>query len=176
MSKEINPPQEVLEALYPAVGAVVIYWSLLEQAMEHWVAMIYRHPGGDKGWKQVPYLLRPKIEYLRTKFGDMPDLASCSKDGLTLLEKIEKIAQIRDIMVHGAISSYHPETEMLKFVRLQVDKAKKIHVITPDYATVLEILEASGFILTLMTEAFHFGQVLADHLLGKDRVDDSSGD
>jgi hypothetical protein len=165
---EINPPKEVFDALYPAVGSVVIYWSLVEQSLEHWVAIIYHHPGGNKDKKQIPFLLGAKLTFLRARFSDAPDLAGMSSEGLALLNKIEQMAKTRDILVHGAISAYQPKTQRLKFIRLGINKADRIHTLNPDYLSIPKILEAADVILGLMTTTINFSNRLVEHLVGKD--------
>jgi hypothetical protein len=110
-------------------------------------------------------MLDPKITFLEKRLGDLPELKPLATEGLDLLTQIKVMAQIRDILVHGAISSYDPDTQLLKFMRLRVDKREKIHAMEPEHASIPEILEASSVILRLQTQALTFGHRLADRLM-----------
>ncbi len=72
------------------------------------------------------------------------------------------MAEIRDMLVHGAISSYDKKTELLTFHRLPINKQENMHEITPKYLSIRQILNAGRNILTLMTAALTFGHRLAD--------------
>ena len=165
-------PQEVHDALYPAVGSLIIYWSLLEQSIESWVHLIYHHPGGNMGWeKTFPFVFRRKVTFLRMRFSDFPAIDTLASDGLALLAEIEAAATKRDIFVHGALSGYEPATQRIKFVRLRVDKVNLIHQMNPDYVTIPQVLADGRIMLALTTASLGFAQRLADHLMGQDGDD-----
>jgi hypothetical protein len=157
-------PNNVYKALYPTVGSVVICWSLLEQSIESWVAIIYHAPGGNAGYKRIPFQLAPKLEFLRTRFSDLPTLQPFSQEGLDLLNKVEQMARIRDILVHGAISDFDQATSRLKFVRLGIDKTDNMHQTKEEYLTFQQILDAGKTILDINAATLKFGTHLMDHL------------
>jgi hypothetical protein len=163
MTAEIDTPKEILDVLYAPVGAVVIYWSLLEQSIEFWVAMIYHRPGGNKNWKKgPPFLLAAKLSFLRAKFADLAELQPFATEALGLLGEIEKMATVRDVLVHGAASTYNPSTQQIKFTRLGIDKAEKKHQERIDYLSIPDILDAGGKILNVNSRTLNFTQRLID--------------
>jgi hypothetical protein len=159
---EIDPPKEIFDALYTSAGVVVIHWAILEQALEHWVALIYRSPNGKQGERRIPYLYGAKITFLKKSFANLPLLRPSEKEALSLIGEIEEMAPIRATLVHGSISSYDPETQLLKFVRLPIDKQDDIHVISEEYLSIPQILDAGTKMLKLMTRALKFGQHLVN--------------
>lgn len=162
--KEELPPKEVFDALYPAVGAAVIKWALAEQTLEHWVAIIFHSPGGNI-WKNPPFMLKAKREYLESVFDTLPVLASFRSEGLDLLERAKRLASIRDILVHGAVSGHQPSTGLIKFVRLDIDKSDNKHTIAPELMTVTEILQIGDAISNLTVDLSLFSQRLLKALM-----------
>jgi hypothetical protein len=175
MTTEIDPPAEVINRVYPAIGAVVVFWAMLEQSLEHWVAMIYRHPGGNTGYKKVPFLFSPKVEFLREKFSNLVVLKPLAAEAFDIIEVVDRLAGVRDIMVHGGITAYQPDTELLKFIRIRIDKTDNMHTLESNYASIREILETSAIILKYWTRSLHFSKRLLKCLGGEDGQNESSG-
>jgi hypothetical protein len=157
-------PDEIYRALFPSVGSLVICWSLLEQSVESWVALIYHAPGGNVGYKKIPFMLNAKLTFLRERFTDLAALQSFSQEGLRLLNEVERLSKIRDILVHGAISDFDEATGRLKFVRLGIDKADNMHQAKDDHLTLHEILEAGNAIVDVNAATLEFGSRLMGHL------------
>ena len=103
-------PEEVLQPLYPSVGALVLNWSILEQALELWVALIFHSWEGGKRLqlRRIPFQFSAKVDFLRRAFKELDDLQEYSTPALTFIESADELAEIRDALVHGALSAYDP--------------------------------------------------------------------
>lgn len=112
------PSDERLSELYTGIGKITSLWALMEQALDAWVGIVFHSCGGRKLRNGLPHGLKRKLEFLRTGFKQIPDLAPFKDDGLVLLEKIASNKDRRHDVVHGAISAVEAETGKFTFAIL----------------------------------------------------------
>jgi hypothetical protein len=111
---------EDLDALFKAVGFVVIQWGQAEQSLDLIVSMLYQNLGGKELVKRIPVMLAPKLNYLRKCLSKIPQLREFQNDGDLLISKFEELSQKRHDVIHGAIASLSMEDGAFRFAKLDV--------------------------------------------------------
>lgn len=118
------PPEQDddYRALCQAIGFVVINWALAEQSLDGWVAIAYHDHGGKDLWKSIPKPLSVKVQFLTQCFNELPSLASLKSDALGLLPRVTTLADRRNDLVHGAITSMTAVDGIYAFTKLDFEK------------------------------------------------------
>jgi len=111
---------EELDALFKAVGFVVVQWGQAEQSLEMIVAMLYQSLGGKPLVKRIPVLLTPKLEFVQKCLIRLPTLQRFKAEGDALVEKFEQLSQKRHDLIHGAIASVSMDKGGFQFAKLDV--------------------------------------------------------
>ena len=109
-----------LDALFKAVGFVVVQWGQAAQSLELIVAMLYQNLGGKKFARRIPVLLTAKLEFVQKCLNALPDLQSLKTEGETLVRKFEELSEKRHDLIHGAIASVSMEQGGFQFAKLDV--------------------------------------------------------
>ena len=114
-------PGSDLEALFIAVGFIVVQWGQAEQSLDLLVSVLsHAYPG--KREKKLPVMLEVKIDFVRKCIANTPEIAHLSKDLESLLQEFESLAPMRHDLVHGAITSITPTSRGFTFLKLDSDK------------------------------------------------------
>lgn len=109
-----------LDALFQAVGFVVVQWGQSEQSLEMIVAMLYQDLGGKALAKRIPVLLTPKLGFVRKCLTTIPTMHQFRSDGEELIQKFEELSQKRHDLIHGAIAGLSLDNGGFPFVKLDV--------------------------------------------------------
>jgi len=118
-----------LDALFKAVGFVVIQWGQAEQSLEMIVAMLYQSLGGKPLINRIPVLLTPKLEFVGKCLVTLPPLQQFKSEGELLIRRFEELSQKRHDLIHGAVASLSMENGGFSFVKLDVKDG--FHVARP---------------------------------------------
>jgi hypothetical protein len=114
---DLDEPEKV-RFLTHIVGAVVVYYALIEHSLDGIVHCIHvRVPDAKKISKHYPYNAAAELKFLRESFEGLSSLSSFKDEAISLLDKIIPAADFRHDIVHGAISSFDFETGVFEFSR-----------------------------------------------------------
>jgi hypothetical protein len=92
------------DALFAAVGRLVISWAQIEFGLDVLVAIINTRLGGSPGFEvEYPLSLSQKLRYLRRAFKEIPELAPFKTRFLYLARKVTSAAMQKDDIFHGLI-------------------------------------------------------------------------
>lgn len=111
---------EELDALFKAVGFVVVQWGQAEQSLDLIVAMLFQNLGGKPLSKRIPVMLKPKLKYVRNCVTQIPILQKFRQEGEALIFKFEELSEKRHDLIHGAIASLSLEDGAFRFAKLDV--------------------------------------------------------
>lgn len=108
-------------ALYGAVGFIVIHWGHCEQSLELLVNTLFLQYGGNKlpGRKKMPKQLSAKIAFVKECILQMPTIAAFRAELEKLVSDFEAITQIRHDLVHGALTDDPVINGVFTFIRLE---------------------------------------------------------
>jgi hypothetical protein len=113
-SGDFQPIEEpnTLKGLWFAIGYVAQNWAMMEQNFDMWVAMIYHDMfGRQKINKQIPRSFSYKIKFLRRSFNQLPPLRPFANEAIPLLMEALSLAQARNDLIHGVITTMEPVNE-----------------------------------------------------------------
>lgn len=111
---------EELDALFKAVGFVVVQWGQAEQSLEMIVAILYQNLGGKPLTNRIPVLLTPKLEFIRKCLTTIPTLHHFKPEGEALMDAFKRLSEKRHDLIHGAIASLSLDNGGFSFVKLDV--------------------------------------------------------
>ncbi|QPD02849.1 MAG: hypothetical protein Nkreftii_000623 [Candidatus Nitrospira kreftii] len=94
-----------LDALFKAVGFVVVQWGQAEQSLDLTTAILYQDLEGRPLVKRLPKMLETKLEFVEKCLAKMPSLASVRADGEVLVADFRTLSAKRHDLIHGAIAS-----------------------------------------------------------------------
>ncbi|HEY8595999.1 MAG TPA: hypothetical protein VIL84_12220 [Devosiaceae bacterium] len=126
--REPSVSPEIMPHIITSVGMLVLNWSFVENTLDMWTAIAYRDVGGDEIEKEIPKMFSRKVKYLRKCFRRLAPLAPHRKACLHFVERAKAISDIRHNIVHGTLSDYDPETEMITFSILELNPDKTQHI------------------------------------------------
>ena len=110
---------ETAGALVKMVGAVVVFYALIEHWMDGIVLCVHsRVPGAKDIRKRHPFNAKAEQEFLRECFEGIPDLARFKAEGIGLLDKLAPLAELRHDIVHGHIYRHDFKEEWMDFSRV----------------------------------------------------------
>lgn len=155
-------PQDIYNALYPAVGSLILNWALFESSIEKWVAIIYHNGGGKWIERKIPRMYSPKVKFLQKCFTERSELAPFKDQGNNLLDRAEPLSKVRFTVTHGAISDWDAKNNKVEFVRLDLDNSRSIHTIKPEWLSVQDVLDAGFGSIRLARDSLSFCNDLLD--------------
>ena len=124
MSDDSGVPVEYkdMDALFRAIGFVVVQWGQAEQSLDLLVAALFQECGGKRLAKKnrMPVMLAPKLEFVRKCISQLPKLAPFNEEGLALVGSFDRLSQKRHDLIHGAVASLSPVDDAFSFVKLDV--------------------------------------------------------
>jgi len=122
-------PAEIAEksgALTKMVGAIVVYYAILEHWIDGMVATLhFRVPDANKLRKKYPINAKDEVSFLRECFEGVPALAKYKSQGLRFLDKLEPLSNFRHNIVHGHIREIDWAAETMEFSRITKGEDKK---------------------------------------------------
>jgi hypothetical protein len=114
-----------LEALFKAIGFVVVQWGLAEAALDLMVASIFHFYGEHPLLKTRPRNLEPKIKFLRECFAKLPELQGFSAESEKLLQRFASAGTKRNDLVHGGIVERSVENNAFRFLKIDVSPKER---------------------------------------------------
>lgn len=166
-------PREILMAIYPPVGELVVTWAMTEQMLDHWVTIFFQASGGERLITELPAGLKRKMKFLRRSLRELPALAPFKDEGLALLSEVAGIADYRHTVVHGALAKYDARSETITFVKLKAVKDK--HWIQPRTMKGNDLLNIGSVALDFCSRLGDFTKRLVDAFVPQDVLDKHRG-
>jgi hypothetical protein len=124
-----DAPSEITEmagALAKMVGAIILYYALLEHWIDGMVATIYfRVDLKREIRKHYPFNAAAELEYLRDSFEKLPALKPFKREGIFFLDRLKPIAEFRHHIVHGGLKPPDWAKETFEFSRIVPNAEKK---------------------------------------------------
>ncbi len=111
---------EDLQALFKAVGFVVIQFGQAEQSLDLIVASIFQGTEKSDRPKRIPKMLEPTLNYLRESIDKFDVLAGAKDRILLLAEDFERMSGLRNDIIHGAIADVSPHEGAFAFAKLDI--------------------------------------------------------
>lgn len=128
MSQSI--PEEILPSLYSAVGMIVTNWSFVENALDHWTAIVFDDFGGSRIEPEMPRMFGRKVKFLSKCFKRIDALSPFKDDALKVIQRASELSDMRHYIVHGVLSGFDAEDkEAFVFRKIDVSQDKKQHVL-----------------------------------------------
>ncbi|CAM9919129.1 unnamed protein product, partial [Phaeothamnion confervicola] len=152
--------------LYPAIGALILNWALIESVLEKWVATIYHCADGKSIDAEIPRMYSPKVKFLRRCFNRLNALESFKPKAIEYLDEADRLAEIKSIVTHGAVSSFDPKSEKIEFTRLDVDRQRSIHTVRSNQLSVTDIMNAGNAGILLCQNVVTLGHSMLSSLSG----------
>ncbi|MDB5531750.1 MAG: hypothetical protein JWO28_65 [Hyphomicrobiales bacterium] len=126
-----------LDALFKAVGFVVVQWGQAEQSLDLATAILYQNLGGKQCAKRLPKMLETKLAFLIECLSQLPTLALLRAEGEALASNFRKLSNERHDLIHGAVATVSAKDGAFTFAKLDIKE---------DFHVVREVrLEASQF-------------------------------
>jgi hypothetical protein len=130
MAVKESIPEEVLPALFGAIGMIVTNWSFVENSLDHWTALTFHDFGGSDIEAEMPRMFGRKVKFLSKCFKRIEKLAPYRDDAAKVLSRIVELSDLRHYIVHGVLSGFDAENEATFLYRkIDVSDDKKIHVL-----------------------------------------------
>ncbi|MEQ1766836.1 MAG: hypothetical protein ABL859_05355 [Methylotenera sp.] len=107
-----------LDALFKAVGFVVVQWGQAEQSLDLATGVLYKHLGGMALSKHLPMMLETKLKFIEKCFAKLPTLARFRADGEDLIADFRSLSATRHDLIHGAIASVSATNGGFDFMKL----------------------------------------------------------
>jgi len=151
--------------LCQAVGFVVINWGLIENQIDNWVSVTFNQGGGKSLRKNqdIPVSLKQKNIYLRQCLRKLSALASFKDEGLQLIQRVSDISPHRDRLVHGTITSIHPENGSFRYRIIGYEKER--HTIRKFEFTLDEFAKLENSLSHLLTDTIRYSDRLGSAFL-----------
>jgi len=113
-----NYDNDELDALFQAVGFVVVQWGQSEQSLDFATRILYKHLGGKALAKRLPKMLDTKLEFIEKCLAKLPTLARFRADGERLVADFRNLSATRHDLIHGAITSVSMTNGGFDFMKL----------------------------------------------------------
>jgi len=111
--------EDMAGTLAKMVGAMVIYYAMLEHWIDGAVFCIFDRVEGAKAIrKQHPFNARDELDFLRESFTKLDQLAPFKDEALALLDKLDPLSDFRHDIVHGHIRRFDFSIGQLEFSRV----------------------------------------------------------
>ncbi len=125
-SAGISYDEDALDALFKAVGFVVVQWGQAEQSLELATAMLYQNLGGMPHAKRLPKMLETKLGFVERCLAKMPSLAHLRSEGLALIAAFRAVSVSRHQLIHGAIADLAATNGGYGFMKLDIEGDKHV--------------------------------------------------
>lgn len=116
-----------LDALFKAVGFIVVQWGQAEQSLDLATAILYQKLGGKACSKRLPKMLETKLDFLSKCLSQIPALASFRGEGEALVANFRNLSNRRHDLIHGAVASVSATDGAFMFSKLDIKD--DIHVV-----------------------------------------------
>jgi nucleotidyltransferase/DNA polymerase involved in DNA repair len=129
------------EALYKAIGKLVVNWAHVDRALDFWISVIYHDVGGKNVENKLPHGFDRKKRFLRRCFRQIEALRPFSEDALSYIDAAEHYSNTRHFVVHGALSGYDATDHAFTFLNLRPNEDKSRHKLSALRITATELLD-----------------------------------
>lgn len=154
------PAGSDLEALFLAVGFIVIQWGQAEQSFDLATNILFGSFDGKRFAKRMPKMLETKIEFFKKMASNTPKLSHLKTAFDSLSERFERLAATRHAIIHGAIASIEAENGEFKFIKLHA--GYDIHFVNDFHFKFSEFPTLSKELLDLGADMARFAHQLKD--------------
>ena len=107
-----------LDALFKAVGFVVVQWGQAEQSLDLATGVLYQNLGGKPLAKRLPKMLETKLEFIEKCLAKLPTLTHLRAEGTGLIADFRSLSATRHDLIHGAIASVSVTDAGFDFMKL----------------------------------------------------------
>lgn len=108
------------DALFKAVGFVVVQWGQAEQSLDLATALLYQTLGGKPLARRLPKMLDTKLDFVSKCVAKIPALAGVRPEGDALVAEFRRLSAKRHDLIHGAIASVAPTGGGFGFAKLDI--------------------------------------------------------
>ena len=115
-----------LDALFKAVGFVVVQWGQAEQSLELATAILYQNLGGKPFAKRLPKMLETKLDFIEKCIAKMPSLEHLRIEGQALVASFRVLSAKRHDLIHGAIAEVSATNGGFAFMKLDIQGDKHV--------------------------------------------------
>ncbi len=115
MDEHSNPHDE---ALFAAIGRLVVTWGLLELGIDTMIDFIHVNLQHIVNEPERPRMLKRKIKYLRKHFRSLPMSEEACAYYQTLLDRVRESSEFRHDVIHGAVVNHAAGSGEASLVRL----------------------------------------------------------
>ena len=115
-----------LDALFKAVGFVVVQWGQAEQSLDLATAILFQNLGGRPLVKRLPKMLETKLEFVEKCLANIPSLASVRADGEVLVADFRTLSVKRHDLIQWAIASVSATDGGFAFMKLDIQSNKHV--------------------------------------------------
>lgn len=115
-----------VDALFKAVGFVVVQWGQAEQSLELATAILYQNLGGKLLARRLPKMLETKLEFIEKCMTKIPSLGHVRAEGLALVADFRALSARRHDLIHGAIADVSATEGGFPFMKLDIQGDKQV--------------------------------------------------
>ncbi len=115
-----------LDALFKAVGFVVVQWGQAEQSLDLATAILFQNLGGRPLAKRLPKMLETKLEFVEKCLANLSSLESVRADGEILVADFRNLSGKRHDLIHGAITSVSATNGGFAFMKLDIQSNRHV--------------------------------------------------
>lgn len=137
-----------LDTIAKAIGLIVLQWGQAEQALDLLVAMLWQSFDGKNYAKKIPFMLDPKIKFLRACLAAESLLKNESDMAADIFARFEKLSSWRNDVIHGAVTSISILDNAFVFAKLDVKDGfhhhREVRIEAGEYPIIIEKLVLLG--------------------------------
>jgi len=110
--------EDHLAKLYPIVGAIVVYWGLIDMTITHIGLLMLKVLNTPRAARNLPIFFGARLEILETNFKKHPEFAFAKTEGIQVIKLIRNAQLLRDMLIHGAPVLYETEDDTIIYRRI----------------------------------------------------------
>jgi hypothetical protein len=92
---------EYRKMLLTVIGALIVSWAYLENAIDAWVTLIHETGGAEDIQANLPASLDRELDYLKAAWKTTEVSEPLKEEGLRLMAEIHRLKSFRHDLVHG---------------------------------------------------------------------------
>lgn len=162
MSEAHYVTPDSIKALYGPVGEVVLNWGLVEAAIVNLLAIVYQSAGGKHLGEKLPVAFKRRSKFLRLCSRTIAELKPFEADIVTTMDRATHLAQVRNTVIHGAISAFDRETTTYTLWMVDTNDAENIHYLKRVNVTPPALRQASVEMIRLTGDIHRLTEKLMD--------------
>lgn len=120
---------DLIERLSGPVGFVTLNWPFIEETMAY-ITEITADAVQAAGLRvKRERSFKERFNYMRRIFTSVPALASHAKFFEQIAADIDQLTPVRHALTHGRMTSFDSETEIVRFIKINPDRAGQYHIV-----------------------------------------------